>query len=161
MEIKNRSRSSNPVFNKVYQLWYNMNKRCHNEKSVDYKYYGAKGTYVCDKWRSLDGFIEDVDSIKGFDLELFLGGKLVLDKDYSGLNHYSLESCEFISKEKNNKNKPSNQKKFVATSPSGEKYVSNNQSEFAKTHNLVQPSISSCLRGVNKQHRNWIFKYME
>jgi hypothetical protein len=159
MEISYRSRKGNPVFNKVYQLWYNMNCRCHNEKSVDYKYYGAKGIKVCDKWRRLDGFIDDVDKIKGFELEEFLGGKLSLDKDYSNSNVYSLESCEFIPREKNNKFKPTNQKSFIATSPAGKVFESNNQSEFAIEHNLIQPSISACLRGLYKQHRGWSFRY--
>lgn len=159
MEINYRSRKNNPIFNKVYQLWYNMNKRCHNKKNTDYKYYGAKGITVCEKWRTLDGFIDDVDKIKGFELESFLKGDLSLDKDYSGSNTYSLKTCEFINQKKNNKFKPTNQKTFIAISPKGEKYESNNQSEFAKKHSLLQPSISACLRGVNKQHRNWMFYY--
>ena len=159
MEIVYRSKKNNPTFKRVYQLWYNMNARCHNKKNADYKYYGAKGIIVCDKWRKLEGFIEDVDKIKGFDEGLFLAGELVLDKDYSKSKLYSLETCEFISKGKNNKYKPANQKTFLAISPNGEIFESNNQSEFAKTHNLIQPSISACLRGVNKQHRGWKFEY--
>ena len=93
---------SNEVFKKVYQLWRNMTQRCLNPKNPYYKNYGGKGATICEKWIKLDGFIEDIDKIKGFNMDDFLNGEISLDKDFSGENIYSLNTCKFISKEENN-----------------------------------------------------------
>lgn len=38
-----------------------MVRRCHNPKSVSYKNYGARGIFVCDRWRySAEAFLEDM-----------------------------------------------------------------------------------------------------
>ena len=66
---------------KVYMLWYNMKRRCLNENNPDYKYYGAKGVKVCEDWMCFSTFKNDITNIKGFDYDLFINGKLVLDKD--------------------------------------------------------------------------------
>lgn len=45
----------------LYQLWHNMVNRCHNTKHAAYRYYGARGIKVCDRWReSFDAFAADV-----------------------------------------------------------------------------------------------------
>lgn len=159
MEIGVRNRETNKLYNKVYQLWYNMNKRCHNEKSPYYKNYGAKGVVVCKEWRSLDGFIQDFYKIKGFNLDAFMCGVLYLDKDTKDMDNktYCLEKCEFISIQDSNKIKPNQQVKFIAKSPKGEIFEAYNQSEFAKKHGLLQGAISSCIRGEYKNHRGWCF----
>jgi len=44
-----------------YANWAGMKARCHNKKSVDYKFYGGKGIKVCDRWRnSFKAFVEDM-----------------------------------------------------------------------------------------------------
>ncbi len=42
------------------QSWKSMKQRCLNPKSEVYKYYGAKGITVCDKWIKWEGFNEDM-----------------------------------------------------------------------------------------------------
>lgn len=155
-----RNRKTNPIYNKIYQTWYNMTQRCSNPKHKLYKNYGNKGVKVCDRWLKLDNFIEDIDKIKGFDLDLFMSGKLALDKDKIGNNKlYSLENCCFISLQENNKYKPNQQKIVIGTSPSGEEFEFLNQSEFARQKGLRQTGIANCLRGKDKTHRGWKFKY--
>ena len=34
-----------------YNAWLNMNKRCYNENDPRYKWYGARGIFVCPEWR--------------------------------------------------------------------------------------------------------------
>lgn len=47
----------NPLFN----TWYNMVARCHNEKSDRYYAYGARGIWVCLRWREdFWAFVEDM-----------------------------------------------------------------------------------------------------
>jgi len=42
-------------------IWRAMKARCNDPKSISYKYYGAKGIKVCDRWaNSFEAFLEDV-----------------------------------------------------------------------------------------------------
>lgn len=43
-----------------YGLWATMIQRCHDEKCDSYRYYGAKGIKVCDKWRNYENFAHDM-----------------------------------------------------------------------------------------------------
>lgn len=43
-----------------YGLWKAMVQRCHDPNHVTYKYYGARGTQVCDRWRQFENFAEDM-----------------------------------------------------------------------------------------------------
>lgn len=148
----------NKLFRCVYNRWFNMMDRCYNPNHFAYKNYGAKGVVVCDRWQVLNNFIEDVDKIAGFDLQLFLDGKLSLDKDKMGNGkEYGLNYCCWISKEENNQYKPNQQKTIIGIDPSGKKYIFDNQSKFAREHNLNQSEISACVLGKRKQHKQWIF----
>lgn len=45
----------------MQSIWLNMLARCYNEKAGSYRWYGARGIAVCDRWRtSLDAFIADM-----------------------------------------------------------------------------------------------------
>ena len=155
-----RNRKTNPIYNKVYQTWYNMKQRCCNPNHKQYKNYGAKGVNVCDRWMELNNFIEDIDKIEGFNFNSFLSGELALDKDKLGNSKlYSLENCCFITLEENNKYKPNQQKSIIGISPNGEIVKFLNQSEFARQNNLKQTGIKDCLKGKSKTHRGWKFNY--
>lgn len=163
MVIKGKRTKKNIVYKKVYSVWKNMYDRCYKETCVYYKNYGLKGVTICERWHSLDNFIEDIDKIDGFDFELFINGCLSLDKDSKIRNNtiYSLENCKFISKEENNKFKPHQQKDAIGISPNGIKYEFFNQSEFAREHGLKQSTINDCLNGRCKTHKKWKFYYKQ
>jgi hypothetical protein len=40
----------------TYSSWANMKDRCSREKSTAFKYYGARGIKVCDRWTCRNGF---------------------------------------------------------------------------------------------------------
>ena len=49
----------------TYSSWYAMLSRCSNPNDISYKYYGAKGITVCDRWNpkaggSFDNFLIDM-----------------------------------------------------------------------------------------------------
>lgn len=47
--------------NPLYHLWHTMIARCHNPNHAAYRYYGARGVQVCDRWReSFEAFAEDM-----------------------------------------------------------------------------------------------------
>lgn len=45
----------------TYRSWLSMRHRCHTPSRDSYKYYGAKGIIVCERWReSYDDFLQDM-----------------------------------------------------------------------------------------------------
>lgn len=45
---------------RLYNTWSNMIRRCNNIKDERYKDYGARGITVCERWLSIENFIEDM-----------------------------------------------------------------------------------------------------
>lgn len=43
-----------------YQIWNGMRGRCELPKHASYKYYGARGVKVCDRWSSFESFYADM-----------------------------------------------------------------------------------------------------
>lgn len=45
----------------LYSVWVQMVQRCHNRKHKNYRYYGGRGIYVCEIWRtSYAAFVSDM-----------------------------------------------------------------------------------------------------
>lgn len=44
----------------LYQLWHRMLQRCEDKNCTDYKYYGARGITVCERWHAFENFKADV-----------------------------------------------------------------------------------------------------
>lgn len=45
---------------RIIQTYSNMKRRCDNPKNNSYKYYGGKGITYCEKWKTFDGFLDDM-----------------------------------------------------------------------------------------------------
>jgi hypothetical protein len=45
---------------RVYSIWQNMLNRCRNEKTEAFKNYGGRGIKVCERWKTLTGFVTDM-----------------------------------------------------------------------------------------------------
>jgi hypothetical protein len=43
-----------------YRTWQAMIRRCYNENCPTYKWYGARGIKVCERWRIFENFYEDM-----------------------------------------------------------------------------------------------------
>ena len=135
-------------------------QRCYNENHPSYKYYGNKGVIVNERWHVFNNFIEDIDKINGFNIDKFLKGEIHLDKDLTilGNKEYSLEKCLFVTKEKIinlnliNKN---NLLRYLLK----EKYIHLLINQSLQKSNLAQNNISMCLKGYQKSHKKWRFKY--
>jgi len=41
---------------KIYGIWEFMNQRCYDAKHCAFKWYGARGIKVCERWRGVNGF---------------------------------------------------------------------------------------------------------
>lgn len=47
--------------NRLYRIWCAMIQRCQNLNSSAFKYYGAKGISVCERWRDFEMFRNDME----------------------------------------------------------------------------------------------------
>lgn len=80
-----------------------MIRRCYDPSYSKYKWYGGIGITVCDRWHRLDNFIEDVETLPGYDYSLFENGMLELDKDIIDREAkvYSPATCSFVTHKDN------------------------------------------------------------
>lgn len=45
---------------RAWKIWSGIKQRCLNPKNSAYKRYGGRGITICDKWLTLEGFLEDM-----------------------------------------------------------------------------------------------------
>ena len=150
------------LYNRLARVCYKMHDRCNNPKQKCYVNYGGRGVTYCDKWAHVNGFIDDVDKIPGWDEQKFLNHELQLDKDFRvrGSKIYSLETCLWISRQENMKKQPSRQKPFTAYNLiTGEYKHGTMKKEFAKENKLCYTVVLNVLN--HKKHRagQWVLWY--
>lgn len=44
----------------TYRTWFSMRKRCEDKNDDHYKWYGARGINICERWRSFENFLSDM-----------------------------------------------------------------------------------------------------
>lgn len=44
----------------TYESWCHMRQRCNNPNTRQYKWYGAKGVTICERWNKFSRFLEDM-----------------------------------------------------------------------------------------------------
>lgn len=145
----------------AYFRWKNMISRCYNPDSHRYNTYGEKGITVCERWLCFEYYLDDFENIDGYDKDNIKNLQLDKDIKFKGNKIYSLETCMFVSQKKNTRemNERLNQKSFIAVSPSGEIFESNNQRGFSEIHNLSYKEVSATLKGRQRTHKGWTFTY--
>lgn len=91
---KTHGQSGTPIHN----VWNGMITRCHNDKSISYKYYGGQGTLVCNDWRN---------SFKCFyDWAINNGYKIGLQIDrINPYGNYEPSNCRWVTRSINAQNK--------------------------------------------------------
>jgi hypothetical protein len=87
-----------------YRRWCDMRVRCEKPSHPLYKWYGARGITVCERWQSFDLFSEDM-------LSSWAPG-LWLDR-LDNSKGYSPENCKWVTPSENNRNRRYN--RWIAT----------------------------------------------
>lgn len=77
---KTHGKSSHPLF----PTWRNMIRRCYDNRNEEYKWYGRRGIKVCERWKNVINFIDDLK---------FKPLNTSLDRINNNLN-YSCGKCE-------------------------------------------------------------------
>ncbi len=81
--LDRRGVKHNHTGTRIYKIWITMRKHCFIPSSKSYKYYGAKGITVCQRWNIFENFLEDL-------------GECPDDKDMHRIDkekHYSCGKC--------------------------------------------------------------------
>lgn len=97
--------SENKLQRKIYDTWYDMIKRCYSDK-YHKKEPTYKDCYVCERWRYLSNFVEDIVSIPGYkEWSTSFNNHMSLDKDIivPGNREYAPDKVCFVSIQENNK----------------------------------------------------------
>ena len=58
--VRERSSKTNSKRTPTYTAWSAMRARCSYKPHVSYKYYGARGVSVCERWDSFENFLADM-----------------------------------------------------------------------------------------------------
>ena len=53
----------------IYAVWKTMHERCRNSNCSDYRWYGALGVRVCERWASFENFYADMGEPNGLTLD--------------------------------------------------------------------------------------------
>lgn len=138
-----------------------MMDRCYRTNTKSYKYYGAKGVTVDERWHKFWNFVEDVDNHLENGHLLYQQG-YHLDKDFKGGMIYSLENCVVMSAEENRKMATlAHQRKILA-------YNDVEEIEFesitiaGKQLDMLAATVHACLkRGGRNRKTGYYFKYID
>lgn len=150
------NKRTNYIYKKIYTVYNNMMKRCYNTNYSGYKSYGGKGVRVCEEWKgNFNKFLEDIDKVEGFKLNLFLQGELQLDKDYKqqGVKNkiYSLDTCKFVTQEENLSYMNDTRQTFYVVSPIGDITKQIGLKRFCRDKDLNMSHAIQMLKGSKKR----------
>ncbi len=143
--------------NKLMNQWRQMIHRCYDEKNHAYSLYGGNNVYVCNRWLVFEYFLLDIQEIEGWENKLQNWRSYQLDKDILGYNHYSKETCLWVTIS-DNTNCTSQNYRFDCISPAGIEYKNVvGLSRFCRKYNLKVKNVEASIREGCNTHRGWKF----
>lgn len=78
----------------TYARWKSMMARCHNKNATNYKYYGALGITVCERWHDFTAFLDDMGEC--------ISRSMTLDRIYNSKG-YEPGNCRWVTQAEQNK----------------------------------------------------------
>lgn len=112
-----------------YKSWYSMHSRCYRTKDKDYKYYGARGIMVCERWHDIRNFIADMGNKPEF---------LTIDRINNNGN-YEPNNCRWSSITTQNRNRNN----LVILEANGILMTRNEATKLFKTTNMQVTRMSN------------------
>lgn len=82
-----------------YRIWRGMRDRCEYPTHISYRYYGARGITVCDRWRDFPTFLRDMGPRPS--------PKHSIDRK-DGSRGYEPDNCRWATRAEQNNNASSN-----------------------------------------------------
>ena len=148
--------------NRVYKTWSHMLERCYSPKSFGYKWYGAEGVKVCDRWLSYKKFEQDVKKLPGYDN--FIKSKkpfeYTFDKDIIGDGMlYSPENCMFTNQH-NQQNSRRDIKQIRSISRNGEVCDFFSMTKMCNKLGVHDSNVRKVLKGERKHTKGYVFKWL-
>ena len=129
---------------KLYGRWLTMRNKCTNPKHHAYKWYGARGIKVCERWNDFSIFLADVGEIPGPGMTLDR-----IDND----GNYEPSNVRWATREVQSNNKPDgvgNRGVRLVTLPDGRRMSMN---MAARAMGLNETTLKTRVqRGVPPQH---------
>lgn len=144
---------------KIYALWFQMLRRCYDSE----QHKRSRGrTYadceVCDKWKFLSCFMNDIKTLDGY-VEWYNNAGYCLDKDVKLPENkvYSKETCSFVPRSENirdiSRRNPNvwkaaaeSRKTKYKLEADGVTLIFDSESEACKFLGVSKCSVSSCAR---------------
>lgn len=87
---------------RLFNVWQNIKRRCYTKSNPSYKYYGALGVTVCDKWLKDFEAFRDWAYSNGYD-EDAPKGQCTIDR-INPFGNYAPDNCRWVSMAVQNKN---------------------------------------------------------
>lgn len=89
---------SNPY---THKMWKKLISKCYNSKDEDYKQFGGRGVYVCERWLNFENFLLDLPQVLYYYqwLNSGSGEDYELDVTYYDSNYFSKDTCVFATKD--------------------------------------------------------------
>lgn len=80
---------------RTYTIWQGMKARCNNPNDTGYKWYGAKGIKVCERWNKFENFLADMGECP----EDYQIDRILNDGDYCK------DNCRWATNKQNSNNR--------------------------------------------------------
>lgn len=145
----------------LYSRWKNMIRRCYDVKDKDYLTYGAKGVTISEEWKVFANYVNDVEKMSNYDNLVSNPLNWEIDKDLSGQNVYSSDSCIIIKKKDNLDISSEKLKVEINQYGLDDKYIKtfNSITEAAEELNVNRQGIVACLNNRSKTAYGYKWKY--
>lgn len=131
---------------KFYDVWAHMKDRIYNPNNPHYNRYGGRGLTT-----DYDAFVDFYDDQYARYLSaknMYPDKKISMDRMNNNLG-YVKGNISWTIPERQTRNS-TRVYEFIAVSPQGQVYITNNQTMFGQNHGLDYRHISDCLRGIQR-----------